>query len=108
MKEGVASRADKTAFHALRRVKATRALSKAQTAFVLLCHKGDVRELWARSALKVGWLLLKCSTVSKEFNGVETKRGIPHILNIVLMQSYDIKIFLATKISSLTLQVAAS
>ena len=30
----MASRADKTAFHALRRVKATRALSKAQTAFV--------------------------------------------------------------------------
>ena len=74
--EGVASRADKAAFPALRRVKATRALSKAQTAFVLLFHKEDVWELCARSALKVGWLLLKCSTVNKGFNGVETKSGM--------------------------------
>ena len=49
MKEGVASRADKTAFHALRRVKATRALSKAQTAFVLLCHK--LKETFESSGL---------------------------------------------------------
>ena len=76
MNEGVASRADKAAFPALRRVKATRALSKAQTAFVLLFHNGDVWELCARSALKVGWLLFKCSTVNKGFNGVKTKSGI--------------------------------
>ena len=76
MKEGVASRADKAAFPALRRVKATRALSKAETTFVLLFHNGNVWELCALSALKVGWLLLKCSTVNKGLNEVETKSGI--------------------------------
>ena len=44
MNEGVASRADKAVFRALIRVKTTRAVSKAQTAFVILSHKGDVWE----------------------------------------------------------------
>ena len=101
----MASHADKAAFPALRRVKATRALSKAPTAFVLLFHKGGVWELCALSALKVGWLLLKCSRVNKGFNGIETKSGINSTLfkhESRLMKSYDTQIFRATKISSLS------
>ena len=45
-----------------------------------------------------GWLLLKCSTVVIGFNGAETNCGIAHILGILLMNSYNTDIFLATTI----------
>ena len=46
-----------------------------------------------------GWLLLKCSTVGIGFNGTETNCGIAHILGILLMNSYNTVIFLATTIN---------
>ena len=49
-----------------------------------------------------GWLLLKCSTIGIEFNGTETNCGIAHILVILLMNSYDIQIILATTICFLS------
>ena len=43
-------------------------------------------------------LLLKCSTVGIGFNGAETNCGIAHILGILLMNSCNKVIFLATTI----------
>ena len=39
-----------------------------------------------------GWLLLKCSAIGIGFNEAETNCGIAHILGILLMNSYEIKI----------------
>ena len=41
---------------------------------------------------------LKCSTVGIGFNGAETNCGIAHILGILLMNSCNTVIFLATTI----------
>ena len=43
-------------------------------------------------------ILLKCSAVGMRFNGPETNCGIAHILGILLMNSYNTDIFLATTI----------
>ena len=52
----------------------------------------------ARTCRTCGWLLLKCSTVGIGFNGAETNCGIAHILGILLMNSCNTVIFLATTI----------
>ena len=51
-----------------------------------------------RNCAHIVWLLLKCSTVGIGFNGAETNCGIAHILGILLMNSYNTVIFLATSI----------
>ena len=45
-----------------------------------------------------GWLLMKCCTVGIGFNGAETNCGIAHTLGILLMNSCNTVIFLATTI----------
>ena len=43
-------------------------------------------------------ILLKCSAVGMSFNGPQTNCGIAHILGILLMNSYNTDIFLATTV----------
>ena len=45
-------------------------------------------------------LLLKCSTVGIGFNRAETNCGVAHILGILLMNSCNTIIFLATTMQS--------
>ena len=40
-----------------------------------------------------GWLLLKFSAIGIGFNGAETNCGIPRILGILLMNSWDTHFF---------------
>ena len=103
MNEGVASREDKASFHALRRVK-TCTLKSTDCVCSSFSQRRLLRALRSIRP-EVCWLLFKCSTVNKGFNGVETKSGInsTHFKTLSrLMKSYDIQIFLATKISSLS------
>ena len=71
----------------------------------LLMHYNFSRLLSYSSTLSVtlgGYLLLKCSTINRGFNGAETSFGIALILVLLLMSSYDIQVFQATTICCLS------
>ena len=57
-----------------------------------------LRRLLEKLCSHCGWLLLKCSAIGIGFNGAETNCRIAHILGILLMNSCNTDIFLATTV----------